>query len=436
MDRTKPGGAKVGLPVAILKASTDPKLDDPVIYFSGGPGDAGLQSSAAWNEIGLARTRDVITFDQRGTGASTPSLECPESDEATLHSFETALPPAQEAVPIKAALQACRARLIAAGVDLDTYNTPTVADDVADIRTALGIRSWNLLGISYGTTVALEMLRRHADGVRSVLLDSVYPPDAQFGSATFNEADRAFNVLVDGCTKDPKCKQNHPDLRGELTRAVQRLNAKPRRLDIRLKDRVLKGNFTGTDLIAGLFNAMYDSDLIPLIPSFIKAVANGNVSILDSVASEGLRSLTSGADAQTFSVECADRQRLIDMNGLQAQIDAHPLYGVITAVRPLPQMCPDWKVASVDPAFNTLLPTKVPTLVYGDEYDPITPPAGSERTARALGPAATYVWFPGLGHSALRARPCGLQIYQAFLDHPGAPLDTSCAAALGPPKFA
>lgn len=434
-NRSKPDGAKVELPVAVLKASKEPKQPDPIVYFSGGPGDAGLQSSIRWSALPLAPDRDVITFDQRGTGTAKPSLDCPEVDTATLNMFETPLPPAEEAPAVVKAYGACHDRLVKEGIDLGDYNTINVADDVADLKRALKVDTWNLFGISYGTAVALEVMRTHPEGVRSTLIDSVYPPDVGFGAATFDDADRVFTVLIDGCAKQPACVAAHPDLRAELQTAVDRLDTTPYSLDIKVKDRTLKGQFTGTDLVGGLFNAMYDSDLIPLIPYFIKQVADGNVAILNAVASDGIATLTDGSEGQTVSVECGDRQRLIDQAQVQKSIASHPLYGLISAGRPLPQICPSWKVPSVPKAYNTIPTTKIPTLVFGDEYDPITPPANSERTAKELGSAATFVLFPGLGHGAIRARPCPLQIYQAFVAAPTAAIDTSCVAAMPAPDF-
>ena len=90
---------------------------------------------------------------------------------------------------------------------------------------------------------------------------------------------------------------------------------------------------------------------------------------------------------------------------------------------------------SAPKTYNIITTTKIPTLVFGDEYDPITPPANSERTATELGAAATFVLFPGLGHGAIRARPCPLHIYQAFVAAPTAKVDTGCVAAMPAPDF-
>ena len=434
-DRSKPTARTVRLPVAILRASVEPKQPDPIIYFSGGPGYAGLQSANHWAKIQLKTDRDIITFDQRGTGKADPSLDCPEVDDATFAMFETSKPPIDETPPMLDAFDRCRDRLTGEGIDLDMYDTPVVADDVADLRRALKLDQWNIFGISYGTTVALEMLRSHAEGVRSVVIDSVYPPDALLGPLVFGEADRVFNTLVHGCAADAACAAAHPDLGAELDRAVARLDASPYALDITVGDRVVKGKFTGTDLIGGLFNALYDTELIPLLPLFIKSVADGNTGILDGVAQDGITFLTTAAEGQSASVDCADRERLVDQAKLTQAVKDNPRYGLLAAARPIPQICPAWNVAPVDEAFNEVHETTVPTLVFGDEYDPVTPPATSERTARSLGASATFVKFPGLGHGATDAHPCPMSIFRAFIDTPTVKPDTSCVASMPPPKW-
>jgi len=434
-DRSQPDVRQVRLPVAITRASQEPKKPDPIVYFSGGPGSPGLSAAKNWSKVGLDPTRDVITFDQRGTGASQPSLECAEVDDATFKLFETADTPVEERPAMLAAFTACRQRLVAEGIDLNQFNTPQVGNDVADLRTALGIGDWNIFGVSYGTTVALEMLRSHPQGVRSAVIDSVYPTDIGMGPADFPEAERVFGVLADGCAKDAACNAAYPDLRALLTTAVDRLDATPYSLDIDVGDRVVKGLFTGTDLIGGLFNALYDTELIPLLPLFISSVAKGNVGILDAVAQSGINALTKAAEGQTASVDCADRQRIIDQAQIQANIEKYPLYGLLATARPIPELCPSWQVDSVDPAFNTMPETTIPTLVFGDEYDPVTAPKNSERTAKALGAAATFVLFPGLGHGATDAHPCPLSIFQAFVTSPTDAVDTACVATMPPPKF-
>src|SRR5258708_16475307 len=85
-NREQPEGREVRLKVAVLKAKRTAGAE-PLIYLSGGPGDAPLVASAPgadalsegdwWNETAaIRRRRDVVILSKRGAGGSTPTLDC------------------------------------------------------------------------------------------------------------------------------------------------------------------------------------------------------------------------------------------------------------------------------------------------------------------------------------------------------------------------
>lgn len=436
-NRSKPSRRSVVLPVAILR-STDPnKQLDPVVYFEGGPGGDGLAAIAGFLDAHLVTDRDMIFFDQRGTGKATPSLECPEVDEVTYKNLETTDPLDVEDARSVAAYRVCRAR-VATIADLDQYDTPTTAEDVADLRRALEVARWNIFGISYGTTVALEVLRSQPEGVRSAVIDSVFPPYVNDGpKATLDSVQRVFRTFYDGCRNDSACNARYPTLEADVTAVSDALDAHPYQLkytDSQGTARV--ANLTGSDGVSGLWSAMYRSSLIPLLPSSVDQLKQGDYAVLDLVGSELLPALTSSADADYVSVECADRQQRSKNADVRSLRGAHPLYKGVLVAPFFPDICKSWNVKPVDPDFADVKATKIPTLVFGDEYDPVTPPADSAGAARRLGPKATFVEFPGLGHGATPTGPCPTKIFHAFVDAPSAKLDTSCVSQMGEPKWA
>lgn len=436
-NRSKPSGRSVVLPVAILR-STDPnKQRDPVVYFAGGPGGDGLSAIAGFLDAHLVTDRDMIFFDQRGTGKATPLLECPEVDAVTYKNLETTDPVDVEDARLVAAYRACRAR-VAKIADLNQYDTPTTAEDVADLRRALGVTRWNIFGISYGTTVALEVLRSQPEGVRSAVIDSVFPPYVNDGpQATLDAVQRVFRMFYDGCRNDSACNARYPTLEADVTAVSDALDAHPYRLrytDSRGTKRV--ANLTGNDVVGAAWNAMYRSSLIPLLPLYVDQLKQGNYAVLDLVGSQLLPTLTSTADADFVSVECADRQQRSKTADVRSLRRAHPLYQELLVAPVFPDICKSWNVKPVDPAFAQVKATKIPTLVFGDEYDPVTPPADSAGAARRLGPKATFVEFPGLGHGATDTGPCPTKIFHAFVDAPNAALDTNCVSHMGEPKWA
>src|SRR5579859_2041292 len=170
-DRSNPSnGNVVKLAVAVFKSNSSTPQPDPVIYLEGGPGGRSLSDDGVDYYINdafapLLDKRDVILFDQRGTGYSTPSLACPEYFDANWNNEDKNLS-AKAWEPITTqAVQDCHDRLVKQGVNLSDFNSAESAADVSDLRVALGYKEWNLYGISYGTRLGLTIMRDFPQGI-------------------------------------------------------------------------------------------------------------------------------------------------------------------------------------------------------------------------------------------------------------------------------
>jgi pimeloyl-ACP methyl ester carboxylesterase len=439
-DRDEPKGQTIRLPVAIVRSADPQPRPDPIVYLSGGPGSQGFELLDAFLEKNLAGPRDAILFDQRGTGRAEPSLECPEVDSTTEANFGTADPVETELGRTLDAYAKCRSRLVADGVDLDTYDSMTSADDVEDLRTALGIDEWNLFGVSYGTRLALQVLRAHPEKVRSAVLDSVTPTTIDdVAGATFDQSfERARDALFAGCGAAPACAAAYPSLEADVEAVVAAFNADPFEGSFESPDgRTVPIVITGNDIIAGLFTALYDETLIPALPSVAAALHRGDTGIIPVLAAQGIPFATQFADAMAASVQCADfgraRRRLLAH--IEAALAAQPDLGSLLTASGIPQVCDRWDVPAAPGSFNEPVGSDLPVLVLGNEYDPVTPPTDSEAAAEALGPTATFVRFPGLGHGAVAYHPCPRSIFDAFLLDPAAAVDERCVTAMGPPAW-
>jgi pimeloyl-ACP methyl ester carboxylesterase len=438
VDRSAPDGAKAELPVAIIHPPAGvEKQPDPVVYFSGGPGFPGLTNASGFLNHPDVTDRDMILFDQRGTGKATPNLDCPDVYEHAFTALGAAAEPAAEADAAIDVLKRCRDALVAQGIDLTKFSTPITADDVADLKLALGIDTWNLFGVSYGTAVALEVLRRHPEGVRSAVIDSVVPTDAPGDAQKRAEVThRAIDTLAAGCAADPACHRDVPDVAAELTHLMDDWNATPFETDVQDRNGATRHLvLTGYDAVAGIWNAMYDTTLIPLLPMVIHRLPDRDAfaaTVAQQLAGDGLDQLTGAAEGDTISVDCADKQRL--QRATEAEVLARD--PMMTSFFTLsPERCDLWDVPSVDASFNEPVHSDVPTLVLAGEYDPITPPADGRHVADGLA-HATFVQFPGLGHGTVfSGAPCPVNVFQSFIADPASPF-TTCVDTMGPPKWA
>lgn len=140
--------------------STAPATASPIVYLAGGPGGSGITDMTASRFAPYRRWlafADIIAFDQRGTGASSPALTCAQGFRARegLDTRERVL------TAYRAVARRCAASWRGQGVDLSAYTTEASADDVADLAHQLGFRRIRLFGASYGSHLGLSVIRRH-----------------------------------------------------------------------------------------------------------------------------------------------------------------------------------------------------------------------------------------------------------------------------------
>ncbi len=434
-------GDVLRLAVTVLHSTASDPLPDPVVYLSGGPGGAG-GSPRYWSQTPMIEQRDVIVYDQRGTGASEPDMECPEMEAAVLEVFGDAASYEQEAALVRSGVEACRDRLTDEGVDLEAFSTPASASDLADLRVALGYDEWNLLGVSYGTRLAQETLRSHPEGIRSVVLDSTYPTDEASVSQTVEGAQRALDQLATGCAADDECATTHGDLGEALEEIIARYDETPHRSTIDLGDDggEIDIAITGSDIVAGLFTAMYDTELIEVLPTFATALTSeaGGGALIDQVAIQGIPRVNGLAEGMALSTNCSDGAPVLrDDPAVDDELLADPgrWSSLVTVFSTA--FCEAWlgeDAVGVDESFAEPVTAGLPVLVLSGTYDPVTSTPEAQRVADAL-PNATFVTFDGIGHGVWDVVPCATDLLLAYLDDPATDLDTSCAAAVPPPDF-
>jgi Predicted hydrolases or acyltransferases (alpha/beta hydrolase superfamily) len=229
-DRSQSDGSTIRLYVAIFRSPNENPAPDPVIYLAGGPGGNALEGIAySFNDnfAPFLADRDVIVFDQRGTGYSEPSLAAPELINLTYETLDQDLTPKEYNELSLEALSDCHDRLVAEGINLGAYNSAENAADLNDLRIALGYEEWNLFGVSYGTRLALTAMRDYPEGIRSVILDSSCPLEVDLYYEGPTNANRAFRVFFDECASDLACSEAYPDLESVFYGVVDQLNSSP-----------------------------------------------------------------------------------------------------------------------------------------------------------------------------------------------------------------
>ena len=230
-NRSKSDGRTIRLAVATRRATAPNPKPDPIVFLTGGPGGSGLVEGP-----GVAREwhpdRDVIFLDQRGELKSDPFLSCPEIDAFMASTVGLSWLAPETIQQDAATTRTCRDRLAAAGADLAAYNTTESSADLADLRIAMGIKEWNVYGVSYGTDLALQTLRDHPAGIRSVALDAVLPPNINPIENGWRAALESSTAIYDACAAQPACHAAFPDGRAEYIQVINDLAANPRTVQV------------------------------------------------------------------------------------------------------------------------------------------------------------------------------------------------------------
>lgn len=439
-DRSDPTNTQtIRLAVALFPARSAAPASDPLIYLDGGPGGATLQSVRfLWGSLyaPFAEDRDLILFDQRGTGLSEPALTCSELTEFTYQYLDDVLPVADYVARYQEAFTACADRLRSEGVNLAAYNSAASAADVNDLRQTLGYEQVNLMGISYGTRLALTILRDFPSTVRSAIIDAVLPLQAS-GFDPALTADRAFNELFAACQSSARCDSRYPNLREVFNAVVEQLNANPAQLTVASPRGMQSALMDGDTFVGLLFIGLYADTLIPQIPSAIFAASQGDYGFFETLYLLQLFQLDMIAYGMYMSVNCTEEYPFDTPDSIEAKLASVPEAIERFARRALIDpaqlaICAAWGTNPPAPVENEPVLSEVPTLVMAGQFDPITPPTNAQAAASTLS-RSFYVEFPGLSHGTLPANRCTKGIALAFLADPLTPPDTTCVASMPQP---
>jgi pimeloyl-ACP methyl ester carboxylesterase len=287
-----------------------------------------------------------------------------------------------------------------------------------DLRSTLGYDKLNLYAISYGTRLALTLMRDYPQVVRSAVLDSVYPLQVNLYTALAPNAERAFNVFFDRCAADPNCSLSYPDLRVVFYALVDELNAHPVEVSLLVDSARQTVQLDGGLLIDVLFVGLYNPAVTARMPQMIYEIRQGEYTILKERLA--LYFDASSALGMQMAVQCSEEfpfnapeEAFAAAQGVQSQIAAF----FPESVQPLFEVCKEWTVTPPDPRENLRVASDLPTLVLAGEGDPITPPDWGRIVAGDLSHAYFYE-FPANGHWVARSSPCAVQMALAFWENP------------------
>ncbi|MFD5568624.1 alpha/beta fold hydrolase [Streptomyces cadmiisoli] len=444
LDYARPGKGTLDLALARYRATGD-KRGSVVLNF-GGPGGPGVVELAHGGDdfMDLTDNYDVVSFDPRGVGRSSP-VSCGDGlfqNAAAMGGTDETLRDPQTALrQVRTAADACAEN---SGPVLPYIGTVNASRDLDVIREALGDKKLNYLGFSYGTRLGAVYAAQFPDKVGRLVLDGVdtlTEPLSEQGVAGAAGQQAALEDFLRWCVRHASCPlgQDTRAAREEIQRLVRSLDEAP-------VPTAFSGELTGQDLVAAISQALYSKDHWPTLERALAAlVEEGDTRHIEAFATGGMapaghreprpRTTRTGdgtlvdyeevpldnLPAALMAINCADdpdrptaEQITRNLGRLRAAYEeASPIFGRHRLAQVL--MCYG-RPKGTDYIRDEVKDLDTPRmLLVGTRGDPATPYRWTTQTAKRLGPSAVVLDNKGEGHTGYAASTCVHRTVDAFL---------------------
>ena len=374
--------------------STAKNPGPPIVYLAGGPGGSGIFAAKgsrfplfmALREIG-----DVIAYDQRGTGFAKPNLGC----------FDRLALPLDVAPTREAAIKALRENADGCKnywrdiqrVDLTGYNTNESADDLEDLRKALGANQISLWSISYGTHLSFATMRRHPKSIHRAILAGTEGPDHTYKLPS--NIQKHLEDLAALIKADPVAGKEIPDFLGLMKSVFDRLDAQPETVEItdtrtKLKVKIIVNKFVLQFIVANNIGTMATARF----PALFYRASKGDFTNPAQVWLNQSRSEI--GSAMSFMMDCASGQSATRREQVAREAKGTLLEDFSNF--PFPDVCEEWKAPDLGDAFRAPLRSDIPVLFISGTLDARTPVSNAEEYRKGF-PNSTHIIIENAVHS-------------------------------------
>lgn len=409
----------------------------PLVVLQGGPGGVSSELIGSYPR----KPYRQIFIDQRGTGFGSESFDCFEVKDVVSDILAAR---SSEALRIELdAYEQCADRLLANPALVHT-NTSNHAADVIDVMTSLGYSQWCVYGVSYGTTIALEIVRSSPEGLRCIVLDGVYPPTLDYNVDSAFSVGRSFGKFHQACVESITCSVLAPDFQSMLQELVNDTNAEPILVSLEAGDTsrnepfevLLDGDSLANLLFLGMYNHNVGAQLILLMAALSDDAEDNDLTESDkqfiewalaAYVVEFSFSLEESINEGTyFATTCADR-----LPFTSALPEDLAFFTEIVLGEGLSKACEPWDVPASPAVAASPVISDIPVLMLSGGLDPIAPPEFAQRVAQHLS-NAVLVEFVGLSHGIWPSSGCASSIVTEFLQQPNKTPDVACVSESSP----
>lgn len=407
-NRKNPNSAKIPIHFIKLKGKNS-TTSTPIFYLEGGPG-----SSCTWqasnpeyleNWLPYLELGDVVLVDQRGTGAAT---------ERTLFIWQKELPKnlfvSAKAYQdhFKNMSQEALTSYTERGVDLAGYNTIENANDLDELRQALGYNTISLFGFSYGTHLGQTYMKYYPDYVKNAVL---------IGVEGFNDTfklpltmDMQLQKIALLSNNDPTINKEVPDLVALYKKVIKKLETNPVEVEIisALTRTPLKFLVGPYGLNAILRIDIGDASDIPVFPRLLYSIDQGNYSLLQWFIQKR-HQMVYGIHGMATTMDAASGVS----PSRQARIEAESKKSLFKDVINISTL-KDWPTPDLGETFRTPLVTDIRTLFLSGTLDFNTPPHQAEQVRWGYS-NSEHIIVKNAGHEQIAYHPKAQKTILNFL---------------------
>ena len=369
-NRQKSGGRNIKIPFVFVRKPDADSAKNITLFTTGGPGYSTIANYDSFRySSGLLKFGGFIVFDQRGTKNAQPCLDCAGMGLAIKRAYRENLP--KDSLVMEATIR-CRKELLAQGIDLSAYNTIESANDIDDLRKALGIDSMNLFGISYSGGLMLTVARNHPAAVKSLILSSPLPGYVNYEEDALFNINEALNQVFDNCETDSTDKGLYGNLRNRFHEYFTSIGGKSFYISYVDKGApdTLQIKYTRNELLDAIVNRLNTAQL-KTVPHVMNELIKGNH---EPYVREVLNNYFNG-DAKIsygmrFSVYCSEQIEYANEALIRKQDEILPWLAGYPFNNVNHKICNCWNVKPEPKEAKWPVYSRVPAIIAGGDADP------------------------------------------------------------------
>jgi len=303
------------------------------------------------------------------------------------------------------------------------------ANDVDDVRKALGTKKVNLVGFSYGTHLGLACIRYHGENLSRVGLVGTEGPD-HTNKLPFT-SDASLKRLAQLAAAAPELEGKAPDLFGMLRDVLNRLEKEPVTVQItdqRTRKPIdVKVGKSGLQFL--IMRDLGDTNDLPIFPAWFYTMYHNDYSILARFVERRYNQFSQGISLMTAVMDASSGTTKVRIAKIEEQAKTALLGNMVNF--PFPGI--DDAIGSPDlgDKFRSPINTSVPTLFISGTLDNNTPPFQADEVRRTFR-QSTHVIVENAGHESMFVDG---RVQQTIVDYLHGVDVSKAKVALPPLKF-